>query len=67
MSQVIDCRGLACPEPIIRVKNELKEEKAEVLLSSVTARDNVIRTVEKMGWKVIVEKNEDGYKLLLQK
>ncbi len=70
MSKVIDCRGLACPEPVIRVKNELKKfdgKNATVMVSSATARDNVVRIAGKMGWKAKVEADKEGFKLLMQK
>ncbi len=67
MTKIIDCRGLSCPEPIIKVRNELEGDLAEVLVSTATARDNIIRTVQKMGWNSRIEKNDDGFKLILHK
>ncbi len=69
MLKKIDCRGLACPEPAIKVSSELKKdkesEKMVVLLSSVTARDNVIRIAQKMGWTIEKAENEEGCHLHL--
>ncbi len=71
MSHVIDCRGLACPEPVLRVKKELKNisnsQPITILVSSPTARDNVRRIVSKMGWSIKTEEDSPGYKLFLTK
>ncbi len=70
MSEIIDARGLSCPEPVMVTKNalqNLKEDKATVLVSSSVAKDNVMRMVQKMGWDVNVEVDGDEYKLTLTK
>lgn len=70
MSKVIDARGLSCPEPVIMTRNELQkttDKSAIVLVSSSVARDNVTRAAGNLGWKVTVENNEDGYKLIMAK
>ena len=44
MAELIDCRGLSCPEPVLQVRRALQEtgEKTlHVLVSSAVARDNV--------------------------
>lgn len=69
-NKIVDCRGLACPEPVIRVKNELKNfsgKDAQVFVSSTTARDNVVRIAAKMGWKSKIETDSDGFKVSLSK
>lgn len=71
LENLIDCRGLACPEPLIRVKEALKKHqssgKVSILLSSATAKDNVVRLVKKMGWNPEIIKIEDGYRLIATK
>jgi len=71
MSEVVDARGLSCPEPVMITKNALQktdESEVTVLVSSSVAKDNVSRTVSKIGWAVLsVEEEEDGFKLNLQK
>lgn len=71
MSEVVDARGLSCPEPVMVTKNALQktdESEVTVLVSSSVAKDNVSRTVSKIGWTVAsVEEEEDGFKLNLQK
>ena len=52
----VDCRGLLCPEPVLRVKRELERlsagETLEVLVDNPAARDNVSRMAKSLGWTV---------------
>lgn len=44
--KTIDCRGLNCPEPVLKTKNALAEDPAEsfeVVVDNETARENVLR------------------------
>lgn len=53
--EVLDCRGLACPEPVMRCRNLMKEARAEavrVLVDNVAACENVSRFLEKNGYAV---------------
>ncbi len=67
----IDVRGLSCPEPVIRTRKALQElpanESLEVLVETVTSRENVKRTVGQLGYKVKVEAIDDGFRLLIGK
>ncbi len=70
MSQVVDCTGLACPEPVLLARRALQEASAgsvTVLVSSAVARENVIRAARSMGWSANVETFEKGFKLILAK
>ena len=53
--EVLDCRGLACPEPVMRCRNLLKEARADavrVLVDNAAACENVSRFLEKNGYAV---------------
>lgn len=70
MPDVVDCRGLGCPEPVILARNAMKEASGKsvtVLVSSAVARENVSRAAAGMGWQATVEEVEDGFKLSLVK
>ncbi len=70
MSDIIDCRGLSCPEPVIRVRDALQVKpgnKVVVLVSNTVARDNVSRTARSMGWSVNSENENQDFKLTLSK
>jgi tRNA 2-thiouridine synthesizing protein A len=70
MSEIVDCRGLACPEPVMLARQAMQEAgggSITVLVSSSTARDNVTRTARQMGWITAVEEDGAGFKLKLEK
>ncbi len=60
----IDCRDLACPEPVINTKKslELLEDDSilEVLVNSNASKENVIRFAKNEGFNVSDEIVEDG-------
>ena len=50
--QKIDCRGLSCPEPVLRVKKALEENEGaplQVLVDNDVARDNILRFARNRG------------------
>jgi TusA-related sulfurtransferase len=52
MKKIVDGRGLACPQPVIRTKNALEEGKfseLEVIVDNKPASQNVQRFAENMG------------------
>ena len=67
----IDCGGLSCPEPALMTKETLATTDArvvEVLVDSVTSRDNVLRTGTRVGWEgVWEERAEGGFRLVFRK
>jgi selenium metabolism protein YedF len=60
----IDCRGLACPEPVINTKKALEampdDAILEVLVDSKASKENVIRFAKNEGLSVSDENMEDG-------
>lgn len=68
---VVDCRGLLCPEPVLRVKRELEKMPAggvlQVLADSTAARDNVTRLAKSLGWAVTVSEEKGEFRLELRK
>jgi selenium metabolism protein YedF len=62
--KIIDCRGLACPAPVINVKNALKiHPEIQVVLDDGTAHENVVRFSRNRGYSVL-EKQENAAWLL---
>lgn len=64
--KMIDARGLSCPEPVLLVKQALKEDAAgafTVAVNSATARDNVTALLEGAGRAVAAAASEDGWLL----
>lgn len=69
MREIIDARGLSCPEPVIRVKKALeKTNVVEALVNNETALGNLIRLAAVSGCSEQHEKTEDGsYRILIVK
>lgn len=66
--KVLDCRGLACPTPVINTKKALEEGGAETLLVIVdndAARENVSRFAGNAGHSVEVEEKDGTYHLTI--
>jgi selenium metabolism protein YedF len=58
---LIDCRGMACPQPVIKTREALEQKPASVtvLLDNAPASENVRRLLEKSGYgSVSVEQRE---------
>ena len=60
----IDCRDLACPEPVINTKKSLEflkdNDMLDVLVNSNASKENVIRFAKNEGFHVSDEITEDG-------
>jgi tRNA 2-thiouridine synthesizing protein A len=69
--KIVDARGLSCPQPVLLTKQALRQAAGgvvEVLVDTVTSRDNCTRAAQKEGWKVQVEAQPTGgFKLVLTK
>jgi len=66
--KTIDCRGLACPEPVIRTRKTLDETGSSfvVLVDSDASMENVSRFAENRGAGVSVEKKGDEFHLTIE-
>jgi len=61
MEKVVDARGLACPESVIRAKETLEgEQELVVLVDNDTAAENIRRLGIKSGCTVLVNQEADG-------
>lgn len=69
MKNSVDARGLSCPQPVILAKEAIKRNHfpIEILVDSVTARENVRRISEKSGCTVKIEDKGGEFILLLAK
>lgn len=63
----VDARGLSCPQPVILAKKAISAGQfpVEVLVDTVTSRENVRRMAEGAGCKVQVEAVADEFKLTI--
>lgn len=69
--KTVDARGLSCPEPVMRTRNALKSlpvgQTLEVLVETVTSRENVRRYALTQKCQVSFEETADGFRLTIQK
>ncbi len=63
MAKVIDCQGLACPQPVIKTKEaleEITEGELIVLVDNDSSRANVLRFAEGQGHQAEVTEKAPG-------
>lgn len=60
MKEIIDARGLACPQPVILTKKALeKYDELTVRVDNIAAVENVKRLAKSQGCRVTVEDEKD--------
>ena len=70
MDQKIDCRGMACPQPVLETKKALEGPEAEeilVLLDNPSSKENVRRFAESQGHQVIISEEKGVFELKIKK
>jgi len=69
MAEVVDCRGLPCPEPVVRAKRAVEDSSdiVEVLVDDVVARENLVKLGRGMNWKVDVTEGDGCFKVVFEK
>ena len=63
----LDCRGLACPHPVIKTKEIIDEgevEKLTVLVDNPAAKENVSRFLQRSGYEVRVEEQAGAFAVM---
>lgn len=67
MTKQVDARGYSCPQPVIMARNAIQEGEfpIEILVETVTSRQNVRRASEKLGCHVTMEEVGNEFKLTL--
>ncbi len=61
MAYIVDARGAACPQPVIRTRNALKEhDEVMTIVDNETSQHNVAKMAERLGCSVRIEPKEDG-------
>jgi selenium metabolism protein YedF len=68
MVKLVDCRGQACPQPVIQTKKAIAESaRVTTIVDNSAALANVSRLAEKEGYAVDVEEKDDGIYLHLSR
>lgn len=64
MPDLLDLRGLSCPQPVVESRKIIKKissgDSFKVLVDTGTSRDNVNRIATKEGCDVSIEERETG-------
>lgn len=66
----IDCRGMACPQPVVTTKqalDQVKEGDLVVIVDNPSSSENVERFAQSQGCSVKIEKKEHDYYVHIQK
>jgi TusA-related sulfurtransferase len=71
MSNIVDARGLSCPQPVLMTLDAIKKgEAAEltVMVDTDTSKENVSRAAESQGWTVTdVSEDSGDYTVTIKK
>lgn len=71
MSNLVDARGLSCPQPVLLTMEKLKsldQGELVVLVDTDTSRENVLRAAASLGWQARdIRAEGPGYRLTLEK
>jgi tRNA 2-thiouridine synthesizing protein A len=70
MNEKIDARGLSCPQPVVLAKkaiDKIGKGTIEILVDTVTSKENVSRLARSAGYQVSVEEKEGEFLLKLVK
>jgi tRNA 2-thiouridine synthesizing protein A len=71
MAEVVNARGLSCPQPVIITVNAIKkgdQNQLTVLVDTDTAKENVSRATNAQGWKVLdIQPEGEGYQIKIAK
>ncbi|MCU0612419.1 MAG: sulfurtransferase TusA family protein [Candidatus Eisenbacteria bacterium] len=67
--KAVDARGLSCPQPVILTRRAIENGQfpIEVLVDTVTARENVRRMAEKAGCTVTMRAAGDDIALTISR
>lgn len=62
---VLDARGLSCPEPVVMMRKAMasNESSYEMLVDNVASKENVTRFAQHQGYQVSVEESNGEYRL----
>jgi TusA-related sulfurtransferase len=71
MSEIVDARGLSCPEPVLLTLEAIKrlnKGEIEILVDTDTSKENVSRAAQSMRWQLIdISQEGTAYKVKIKK
>jgi tRNA 2-thiouridine synthesizing protein A len=71
MGNVVDARGLSCPQPVLMTLEEMtsvKRGRVMILVDTDTSKENVTRAIKTQGWEIAeVQPEGTGYRITISK
>lgn len=71
MGNIVDARGLSCPQPVLMTMDEInavKKGQIVILVDTDTSKENVTRAAKTQGWQVKeVQPEGIGYRITITK
>ena len=66
---VIDARGLSCPEPVIMLRQAMASGEAsyQILVDNNASKENTARYAQHQGYRVQIQEQGDEYTLTFTK
>ncbi len=62
MAEMVDARGLSCPQPVLMTLQKIKElstGEVEIVVDNEVSRENVSRAATNAGWQLAEEREEN--------
>ncbi|MDQ7781561.1 MAG: sulfurtransferase TusA family protein [Desulfomonilaceae bacterium] len=71
MAEIVDTRGLSCPQPVLMTLTKIKEMSSgeiEVIVDNQVSRENVNRAATNAGWELTEEREEsEDFRLVFKR
>lgn len=70
MNNIIDCKGLLCPIPVVKAKkyfDSIEGGESTVIVDNLVAKNNIVKLADSSGYKSIVEEKEKLYFIKITK
>jgi selenium metabolism protein YedF len=70
MNNIIDCKGLQCPIPVVKTKkyfDSIESGESTIIVDNLVAKNNIVKLSSGSGYKSIVEEKEKLYFIKITK
>lgn len=70
MNNIIDCKGLLCPIPVVKTKkyfDSIQSGEGTVIVDNLVAKNNIVKLAGSSGYESIVEEKEELYFIKITK
>ncbi|MBK5241141.1 sulfurtransferase-like selenium metabolism protein YedF [Clostridium sp.] len=70
MNNIIDCKGLKCPMPVVKTKkyfDSIESGDSTIIVDNLVAKNNIVKLAEGSGYKSIVEVKDKMYFIKISK